>query len=386
MRRNKTYRPISTSTRTETPLQKTGTIVLEVIRLILAAVFIFSGFVKAIDPLGSTYKFEDYLNSFGGFFAELTFLALPAAIALSSLELVIGLSFLLKVKLKTTSIIALLFMLVMLPLTLYIAIYNPVTDCGCFGDALIISNWATFYKNIFITLFIVLVLIFNRKFRKLFMPGVEWILSIVFVLIGVGLSIHSYRHLPMIDFRPYKVGVNIPEAMKVPAGKPVDKYETKLIYDKDGIKKEYTLENYPKNDSTWVFVEQKSTLIEKGFIPPIHNFTIVDQHQNDITDQLLSKNGKVHFLVMYNINKASEKGAKVAEEVYQRALANKEPFYALTASSDEDIEKLRKETGITYPFCKTDPITLKTIVRANPGLMSIENGTIIGKWNWRDLK
>jgi len=138
------YRYKTGTSRTETPLHKTFIILLEIIRLLLAAVFIFSGFVKAIDPLGSTYKFEDYLNAFGGFFGQLTFMAFPAAIALSTLELAIGLCFLLKIKLKTTSLAALLFMLFMLPLTLYVALANPVTDCGCFGDALIISNWATF--------------------------------------------------------------------------------------------------------------------------------------------------------------------------------------------------------------------------------------------------
>ncbi len=384
--RRSSYRPTSISTRVESPLQKVWGVMLEILRLVLGAIFVFSGFVKAIDPLGSTYKFEDYLNAFGGFFAELTFLAFPAAIALSTLELTIGLAYLLKVKLKTTSIVATIFMLFMLPLTLYIAVNDPVTDCGCFGDALVISNWATFYKNVFITAAMLLVLIFNGRFRKLFLSGAEWVMLVLFVLIGVGLSIYSYRHLPMIDFRPYKIGVNIPEAMKIPEGMPLDKYDTKLIYEKEGVQKEFTLENYPKNDSTWVFVEQKSTLIEKGYEPPIHNFNIVDVYNNDITDQVLHHSGKVHLLIMYDVKKSPGKAVRNMEKVYQRSLANNEPFYALTGSTPQEIEALRKETGITYPFCFTDPITLKTIVRANPGLMSIENGTIIGKWNWRDLQ
>lgn len=374
------------STRVETPLHKAGTVFLEIIRLILAVVFIFSGFVKAIDPLGSTYKFEDYLTAFGGFFAELTFIALPAAIALSTFELVLGLCFLLKVKLKTTSILALAFMAVMLPLTLYVALNNPVTDCGCFGDALVISNWETFYKNVVITVFIIILLLFHRRIRSIFIPKIEKLMVLLFVLIGVGLSIYSYRHLPMIDFRPYKTGVNIPEAMQIPPGKPLDKYDTKLIYQKDGVKQEFTLDNYPKNDSTWSFVEQKSTLVQKGYQPPIHNFSIIDSQNNDITDYLLHRPGKVNLLIMYDVNKASVKGAMRAETVYQRAKANNEPFYALTASTDEDIAQLREKTGITFPFGKTDPVTLKTIIRANPGLMVLENGKIVGKWHWRELK
>lgn len=379
------YRYIPGTTRPESLFEKTSKILLEVIRLILAVVFIFSGFVKAIDPLGSTYKFEDYLNAFGGFFSSLTFLAFPAAIALSTFELTLGLAFLVKVKLKITSFLALLFMVLMLPLTLYVALVNPVSDCGCFGDALIISNWVTFYKNVILTAFIILLLLFYRKLRSVFLPAIEWTLITLFIVSGIGLSIYSYHHLPLIDFRPYKVGVNIPEAMKIPEGTPMDKYDTRFVYQKDGMKKEFTLENYPKNDSTWTFVEQKSTLIQKGYVPPIHNFTIVDANQNDITENLIHHNGKVNLLIMYDVNKASDEGAVKAENLYQRAKANNERFYALTASNDQDIANFSKRNGITYPFCKTDPITLKTIVRSNPGLMTIENGTITGKWNWRDF-
>lgn len=385
MSRDNDYRYISSSTRVESPLHKTGEISLELIRLILSVVFIFSGFVKAIDPLGSTYKFEDYFNAFGEFFVELTFLAFPLAIALSTFELVLGLCFLFKIKLKTTSILALLFMGVMLPLTLYIALKNPVTDCGCFGDALVISNWETFYKNIVLTLFIILMLLFGNKLHRIFLKKMEWSIILFFAFIGVALSIYSYRNLPMFDFRPYKVGVNIPDAMKVPEGMPLDKYETKLIYRKDGVNQEFTLENYPKNDTTWVFVDQESTLIQKGYEPPIHNFTITDANHIDRTDDILSM-PRVHLLVMYDVGKSSEEGAVKAEALYKRATANGEPFYALTASTDEAIAAFKGKTGVTYPFCKTDPITLKTIIRANPGLITVENGTIKEKLNWRDFK
>src|SRR5659263_944 len=137
--------------------RKTGIILLELLPVLLGCVFVFSGFVKAIDPLGSTYKFEDYFQAFGGFFESLTFIAFPAAIFLSTLELLIGLNLIFRVHIRTTSILALLFMLVMTPLTLYIAIKNPVTDCGCFGDALVISNWATFYKNIVLIAVVIII-------------------------------------------------------------------------------------------------------------------------------------------------------------------------------------------------------------------------------------
>ncbi|HPS10244.1 MAG TPA: DoxX family protein [Paludibacteraceae bacterium] len=367
-----------------TTLQKATKILLEIARILVGLTFVFSGFVKAIDPLGSTYKFEDYFTAFGGFFEHLTPIAFPAAIALSTLELLIGICFLLKIKIKVMSVVALLFMAVMTPLTLYIALKNPVTDCGCFGDAIILGNWTTFYKNLVLVALILLVLIFNRQFRNLFMPKVEWAIVVLTAIVGVGLSVHGFRHQPMIDFRPYKVGVNIPEKMVVPEGAAGDKYETTLIYQKDGQQQEFTIENYPK-DSTWTFVEQKTTLVSKGFTPPIHNFSIVDQKLNDITEYVLTYKGTVNLLCMYDLSKTSLKGAEAAETLYQKIKASGAPFYALTASSDEEIDAFRSKTGATYPFCKTDPITLKTIVRGNPAMMTIKNGTIIGKWNWRDF-
>lgn len=357
-----------------------------VVRLLLAIVFIFSGFVKAVDPLGSTYKFEDYCYAFGGIFQALVPLALPAAITLSSIELLIGLSFLFKVRIRRTAMMALVFMLVMTPLTLYVAINNPVSDCGCFGDALVISNWATFWKNIVLLALVVAILFFSRQIRPLFLTKIERIMTGVFILIGVSVSVYSYRHLPLIDFRPYKVGVNIPEAMKLPPGASPDKYLTTFIYEKNGVQKEFTLENYPKGDSTWKFVDQKTRLISKGFQPKIHDFSILNPQYDDITKEVLDDKGKTFLLVMYDLEKTSQEGARAAEPVYQKAKQEGISFYALTASSDEEIEAFRKQTGVTFPFCKTDPITLKTVIRANPGLVLLQDGTIKGKWNWRDFK
>ena len=226
-----------------TPVKPWLKAVLTVCRLLFGAVFIFSGFVKAIDPLGSTYKIQDYLTAFGGFFEHFLPLALPAAVALSTIELLIGLSLFFNIRARLGAWGGLLFMLVMTPLTLYIAIANPVSDCGCFGDAVKLSNTATFLKNI-VLLAVVLVLFFNRKrMYPVFAPGMEWGVLLLFAVAGVGLSVHCYRHLPFIDFRPYKVGANIPEGMTVPVGAPQDEYAITFIYEKDGVQQEFTLDN-----------------------------------------------------------------------------------------------------------------------------------------------
>lgn len=364
---------------------KTANFFLELARIILGLVFIFSGFVKAIDPLGSAYKIEDYLMAFGHPFSYFIFLSLPFAILLSTFELTLGFNLILKIYPRITIILTAIFLTALTALTLYLALKNPITDCGCFGDVIILTNWQTFYKNLVLISLAVLLLIYRKRFTPLFLPHIEPFALVIFALLGIAISIYCYHHLPLIDFLPYKVGVNIPEAMHIPEGAKTDQYETTFIYEKNGQRKEFTLENYPKDDSTWVFIDQKTTLKSIGYRPPIHDFVIFDTQDEDITDIILQENNSAYLLIMYDVNKASKVGAKKAEKVYQKAQSTNSFFCAVTASSDEEIQKFVQATGVTYPFCKADPIMLKTIVRANPGLVLIKNGTIMGKWNWRDF-
>ena len=367
-------------------LQIAGNILLQISRYLFGAVFVFSGFVKAIDPMGFGYKIEEYLRTFGGYFESLADYAIVVAIILSTIELVIGLNFIFKVHFNSTSVLALLFMLVYTPLTLYIAIKNPVTDCGCFGDALIISNWATFAKNAVLSTLLIFMLIYSSRISAFLSRKFQYIFAGVFILAGVSLSVYSYRHLPMFDFLPYKVGVNIPKAMEIPDDAPKDEYQTTFIYEREGEQKEFTLENYPKNDSSWIFVEQKSKLIKQGYKPLIQDFKIDNELSDDITQEVLSYPGKTYLLIMYDVDSASKNGAIEAEKIYQKALKNGEKFYALTGSTDVEIKKFVKKTGVTYPFWKTDVTALKTIIRANPGIVILEKGTILKKMNWRDFE
>ena len=190
----------------------------------------------------------------------------------------------------------------------------------------------------------------------------------------------------MMDFLPYKVGVNIPKAMEIPDNAPKDKYETTFIYEREGEQREFTLQNYPKNDSSWIFVDQKSKLIKKGFVAPISNFSIVNEKFDDITLDVLSFPGKTYLLIMYDVDDASKKGAEKAEAIYRKALKNGDKFYALTGSTDIEVQKFIDKTGVTYPFWKTDATTLKTMIRANPGIVLLKNGTILKKMNWRDFE
>jgi uncharacterized membrane protein YphA (DoxX/SURF4 family) len=366
--------------------EKAGNVLLQIGLGLLGCVFVFSGFVKAIDPLGSTYKFDDYFRAFGGLWEIFTHISFPLAIFLSTIELVIGLSLIFKIQLRISLYVALAFMSVMTLLTFYSALFNPVSDCGCFGDALILSNWATFFKNLVLIALVLIMIFFRKKLRSSFTEKAQHIALGIFVVLALSLSAYCYRNLPLIDFLPYKVGVNIPAAMVIPENVPLDKYETTFIYAKNGVQKEFTLENYPKGDSTWKFVDQKTVLITKGYKAPIHDFSIVNREFEDITEKVLYDNAYTYLLVIYDLYQASEQGAKKAEQIYQKSLKSGAKFYALTASSDGEINIFKKKTGATYPFCKTDPTTLKTIIRANPGLILIKNGTIVGKWNWRNFE
>lgn len=360
-------------------------IIINICRFIFAAVFIFSGFVKAIDPLGFSYKIEDYLINFGSFFSAISFLALPVAITLSAIEFFIGFCFLFGIYTKRTSILALIFMAVMTPLTLYIALFNPVTDCGCFGDALIISNWTTFYKNIVLSAFVIFIFINHKQVKPVFGRETQWILSIYGFIFMVALSLYCYAHLPIIDFRPYKIGTRIADGMIIPEGAPKSEYETSFIYEKNGVKKEFTLQNYPANDKSWKFVDQKSKIIKKGYEPPIHDFSIELPADGDITQEVLADTSYTFLLVSHKLEAASTNKSKQINDIYKFAKDNNYKFYCLSSSLNNNIQDYIEETDAKYPMATTDDITLKTMIRSNPGLILLKNGTVINMWHNNDL-
>ena len=355
-------------------------------RTLLALTFLFSGFVKAVDPLGTVYKIQDYLHEgFGGIFQWAIPAAGAAAVCLIALEWLLGIAMLLNVRTQWTSWITLLFYCIMTPLTLYIAIANPVSDCGCFGDALVITNWQTFWKNIILLLLSICLVICRKAIPELFSWWMEIIIALAALGSVAGIMGYSYTHLPQIDFRPYKVGNHIPTLMEIPDDAEVDQYEITLIYAKDGKEQTFTLENYPKGDPEWTFVDQKSVLIKKGYVPPIHDFEIETLEGDYVTQDILESEEPIALVVMYDLSKTDttqlEKLMHMIHE-YPRV-------YFLTASGEEEIFAFAEELGwdeeTTYStFCFTDPITLKTIVRANPGVIVVQNGTIIDKYNLKN--
>ena len=193
-----------------------------------------------------------------------------------------------------------------------------------------------------------------------------------------------------MDFRPYKVGNHIPTLMEVPEGAPVDEYQITLIYEKDGVEQEFTLENYPKGDDSWTFVDQKSVLIKKGYEPPIHDFEILTMNFEDITYDIIESEQAVTLITMYDLDKTNRTQAAKLMDIYQACIDRGEQCYFLTGSGEEQIYAFGEEIGmdmetIESKFCTIDPVTLKTIVRANPGIFVVQNGTIMEKHNLKQI-
>lgn len=359
-------------------------ILLLLSRLVIGATFVFSGFVKMIDPVGTSIKFQDYFSAM-----HLDFLvpnALLFAILLACIEFLLGVNVLLSLSPRHTSWYVLIIMSFMTLLTLYLAIANPVSDCGCFGDAVKLTNWQTFGKNIVLMVFTIFYFYHRRKIPYLYHEHFHWLPSLITFVFGVAVVLHCYFHLPIIDFLPYKLGTNIPKGMEIPEGAPSDVYETTFIYQKGGEKKEFTLQNYPANDTTWHFVEQKSELVKKGYTPPIHDFTITDKSTGEeITDIVLQDTSYTFLLISPKLEKAVDSHIDQINTVYDYSVDKGYKFYCLTSSTDQDVEGWVNATGAEYPFCVTDETALKTIIRANPGLVLLKNGTIVGKWNSGDI-
>ncbi|MDR0830216.1 MAG: DoxX family protein [Prevotellaceae bacterium] len=355
-----------------------------ILRILFGSVFVFSGFVKAIDPLGTAYKMQDYLHAMG--LLQFDDLTLVCSILMIALEFTIGLTLISGIKLKFFSWSALLFMLFMTPLTLWIWLKNPVSDCGCFGDFLIISNAATFWKNIVLLLMIICILYCEKYYRQYLSPLPSWLISASFFVFSVCISVYCIAHLPMFDFRPFKIGNNITEQMQIPPDKPKDEWKITLIYEKEGVQKEFSLADCPYNDSTWTYISQKSDLIKKGYEPPIHDFIIDSPDDGDITYEVLEDTNFVFLFIMYDLNKTCTSTLAELNTLYNKLNDRDLRVIALTSSLESDVEEFRAKYGIEYEFCFVDAIPLKTAIRANPGVIVIKSGTVIDKWNATDTK
>lgn len=365
-------------------MQKLRITVVNVCRFVLAATFIFSGYVKAIDPLGTLYKLKDYAAamSLNGLLPDWALVGV--AIALGALEFALGVFMLFAVRRHVVSRIMLAFMAAMTVLTLWIFVADPVKDCGCFGDALKLTNGETLMKNIVLIACAAIVAWRPVDMARFISRSNQWIVRYYTVAYIVITSIYCLYTLPIFDFRPYHVGMNIKQGMEIPEGAEQPEFESTFLLRKNGETREFTLDNYP--DSTWEYVDTRTVQTKKGYEPPIHDFALTScDTGEDITEQVLTKKGYTFLLVSPRLAVADDSNFGDIDQIYEYAEENGADFYCVTASANDEIERWRDLTGAEYQFCNADETTLKTMIRSNPGLMLLKDGTIIGKWSHNAL-
>ena len=358
--------------------------IVNLCRMALALTFILSGYVKAIDPLGTQYKLNDYAAAMHLSEYIPDWLTLTGAIALAMTEFALGIFMLFAIRRHLVSRLMTAMMVMMTLITVWIFIANPVKDCGCFGDAIKLTNGETLLKNIVLLAAAIVTAMRPLDMARLISKSNQWIVTNYTLVYIVCTSLYCLYALPTFDFRPYHIGADIKKGMEIPEGAEQPEFETTFILKKNGQTREFTLDNYP--DSTWEFVDSKTIQTRQGYEPPIHDFSLTDTETGeDITDNVLSHKGYTFLLISRSLAYADDSNFGDIDQIYEYASEHNIPFYCVTASTDSDINRWRDLTGAEYPFCTADETTLKTIIRSNPGLLLLKDATIIGKWSHNQL-
>ncbi len=350
---------------------KWNTAVVWLVRIVVGCVFVFSGFVKGIDPWGGYYKLVEYFNAFG--FPGLVQVALACAVALAAFEFVLGVCVLVGAFRRGSIVLLLLMMCVMLPLTLDLALTHKVADCGCFGDALVLTNWQSFAKNVVLLLLLLYLLLFNRRVHGLYGPAVNWVVGLLAVIYICAIAYNGYFTQPLIDFRPYKVGAKI--------GVPSTEAETsdedyEFIYEKDGRQQAFDLDSLPDDDSGWEYVDRR---FKPGKEPKARTQNApveIVYRGNDITDMVLPDTGRQLIIAFPRLQDVNISYTFDINEICDNAKRQGVSFFALTPADTAARAEWRDISMASYPIYNIDESELKTIVRGNPALVYVENGTV----------
>ncbi len=348
-------------------------------RIFTGLVFVFSGFVKGEDPLGFAYKLEDYFIAFNWHFF-IPF-ALFFSILLCTIEFSIGVMLLFNLRMKLTSWLLLGMMVFFTCLTFNDALYSPVPDCGCFGDAVKLTNWQTFYKNLILLPLAIIVFRYRKKFKPFTGAGKQWAIASLFAALFAGFSYHSYAHLPLIDFTEWKVG----HKLYAENPKPVKYYLTyknKLT----GEKKEYLSPNYPFSDSIWMSQwEFDSQRVEDPNFYYGKALIISDTTGNNVTQNIVRNPDYQLIVNSYDLDKTDKKAFAKLNDFCSKAYADDVATAVLVSAKPADIAHFANDNKLHLDFYTTDDIVLKTIVRSNPGLLLMKDGVILNKWHCNDI-
>ncbi|MCX6267202.1 MAG: DoxX family protein [Bacteroidetes bacterium] len=350
-----------------------------VFRILVGLVFVYSGFVKGVDPLGTVYRMEDYFIVFN--IPIFIPFSLYLTIFMCTLEFLLGISLLFNLWIRKTVWLLLPMMIFFTILTFFDAVYYLVPDCGCFGDALTMTNLQTFLKNILLMGFVLPIFAWRNKFKNPLPPRGEFAMLLVVALAFSSMSVQCYRHLPLIDFMDWKVGNQVNKTEVLPVTFYVT-YKNK----KTGEEKEYISPNYPWNDSIWladwIFKSQR-------VVDPNKNqgvaLRVEDSHGTDYTASVLDNADYQFILVSYNLDQANLKGFLNVLPLYKHATLDGYSFICLTNSLPAVIKKFRMDNGTAFEYYNSDDVVLKTMVRSNPGLILMKNGIVLAKWGFRDF-
>ena len=351
------------------------TMLTNICRVLLALVLVLSGFVKAVDPKGTMYKLQEYADAFSidAFSNEWM---LFFAIILAAAEFLIGVFLLMGAYRRFMATIAFLVFIIFTPFTLYVAISDIVPDCGCFGDAIGMSNIASFLKNLFLLSLSVIVFLGRRRFVVNITAKNRWMVSLFAVFYIAFVETISLSYVPVLDFRNYAVGNNLRELVQ---GEN-DTYKLVMAFEKDGEMRLFEQDSLP--DESWMFVENRSLLVAEGRKPVIGDFAILDWESDyDVAEDILADTGFVCIVVAEFLEEASVGRVDKINDLYDYCLDKNVTFLAVTASGEDDIELWRKRTGAEYPVYWADNMLLRSMTRANPGVVLLNDGVIVGKWN-----
>jgi uncharacterized membrane protein YphA (DoxX/SURF4 family) len=352
--------------------------VIAISRIVVGIVFIFSGTVKGIDPVGTEYRIDDYLIAYGADWA--TVLSLPLSVFLNAVEFVIGILLIFNINMRITAWLVMFIMALFTVVTIYDSLYNPVPDCGCFGDAIILTNWQTLYKNMVLDVMVIIVFFNRNRVNRPFKLLAEWLIFIFFGLFFILFEIYNIRHLPVIDFRNWKVGNKMVNENPLPL-----KYYLKYQNKETREEQEYLSPNYPYDDSVWMskweFVEQR--VVDPN--PRLHDLYIEDLDGNDVTAQIIENPDLQFILVSYDLVKANTKKMDEISRFIEKCNHNGYSFVILTASFEEVIEIFKNKYELNADFYHADDITLMAMIRANPGLILMRDGVVLGKWHYNDF-
>lgn len=346
------------------------------VRFLVGFVFLFSGFVKIIDPAGVGLIIEEYFKIVGlGNWH--TFYILVGAL-LSITEMLLGIGILLGLRMKVMIKGALLLMGFFTLLTLYLALFNPITDCGCFGEAVKLTNWETFVKDVVLLLLVLFLFYQKDKFIPIAPPKWEWIFTALFATFLFTLSIYSYRNLPMIDFMEFKVGTNIRERLNFAAKNELQKFETILIYSKEGKEYKFSIDNIP--DSTYSFIDSKTVEKSKSSALPPMDFAISNSENSYITDSILSIEGPLFIATSPFAEAIGKRRSKRLNQLYDSLSKREIPMILLTGSLAQMNDSLIKKHNLRMPVYHSDYKTLYTMNRSFGGVLFLYDATIISKW------